>query len=97
MGGHSVDPTQRPNDGRGVPLPSEFARWYEAEWATPEVLPPGGFDLAPLLPVIELPRSLQGPMPGAADPASRVTLHVQGLELTEERLVIHFGIVAPNR
>ena len=68
----------------------------EAEWATPEVLPPGAVDLAPLLPVLELPRALRGPIPGAADPASRVTLHVQDLELMEERLVIRFGLVTRN-
>ena len=64
----------------------------QVEWANPEVLPPGAFDLAMLLPVVELPRALQGTLPGAADPASGVVLHLHGVELLGDRMVIRFGL-----
>ena len=65
----------------------------DPEWAVPEAFPPGAVDLVPLLPSLELPRTLQGEVPGLADPAPQVRFHLQGLEVREDRLVIQFGLL----
>lgn len=64
----------------------------EVAWARPESLPPGALDLGPLIPPVDLPRGLEGTIPGLEEPAPSVHLDVQGLQILAERLEIRFAM-----
>jgi hypothetical protein len=65
--------------------------------AEPERLPPMPLDLAPLLPAIPLPRGSAWSLPGIAERTLQVQLHVQGLSVEDDRLVIEFGLMTGAR
>jgi hypothetical protein len=80
---------------RYVPLvdPATGVVRLEPESAEPEHLPPASLDLAGLLPAVPLPRGSEWALPGVGGDAVRLRLHVQGLVVEEERLVVEFGVL----
>ncbi len=65
----------------------------EPESAEPELLPPIALDLARLLPAVPLPRGSDWLLPGMGAGQVRLRLHVQGMVVEDERLVVEFGIL----
>jgi hypothetical protein len=62
--------------------------------AVPDLLLPVPVDLAPLLPVVDLPRSFTWSLKSHAGQAVPVRCIVQGVEIGEERLVVRLGFAA---
>ncbi len=51
-------------------------------------------DLAPLLPAVELPRTFEWLAPEGGHPHTRLSLYLQGVEITPERFVLRFSLSA---
>ena len=69
----------------------------EPEWAEPELWPPVALDLASVLPAVPLPRGSGWALPGVGCEAVHLRLHVQGVVVEEERLVVEFGVLTERR
>ena len=62
--------------------------------AIPDLPLPVPVDLAPLLPIVDLPRSFSWSLQGFAGQAVPVRCVVQGVEIDDERLVVQLGFAA---